>query len=182
MAITKGQLGLETWNCLWRYSRNTPVKKQKMNLFISFPHGFRNNFSNACGVYVMTEKVQKNSPSYCVTLAWVIKLRVGLSRVWNKLFKVSNCSLTVICYCCTDVSCLQVDICDIHATCTYNEAKGKAICICNPGYQGDGILCTPTGIYIYPIHFVTNWVGEPGSQKVKGPWVLTLKIMSSLFF
>lgn len=60
--------------------------------------------------------------------------------------------VNVSCNCCiflfVDVSCLQVDICDIHATCTYSESSGKAICMCNPGYQGDGILCTPTGAYV----------------------------------
>ncbi|CAG2055236.1 unnamed protein product [Timema podura] len=44
--------------------------------------------------------------------------------------------------CVPDVSCEEVDICDIHATCTYDELREKAVCLCNPGYQGDGILCS----------------------------------------
>lgn len=59
-----------------------------------------------------------------------------------------RCILLLLHFLFVDVSCLQVDICDIHATCTYSESSGKAICMCNPGYQGDGILCTPTGAYV----------------------------------
>jgi len=31
----------------------------------------------------------------------------------------------------------------MHATCQMIE--GHSICVCNSGYEGDGIICTPTG-------------------------------------
>jgi hypothetical protein len=43
------------------------------------------------------------------------------------------------------VSCTQVNNCDSHATCLYDESLGKSKCVCNPGYQGDGFNCTITG-------------------------------------
>lgn len=38
---------------------------------------------------------------------------------------------------------MQEDICDAHATCTYDESIGKSICKCDRGYQGSGQTCSP---------------------------------------
>ncbi|XP_057336518.1 nidogen-like isoform X1 [Microplitis mediator] len=40
----------------------------------------------------------------------------------------------------TDVSCLDIDICDPNASCRPDEPVAK--CVCNPGYEGDGSTCT----------------------------------------
>ncbi|XP_017793749.1 PREDICTED: nidogen-2 [Habropoda laboriosa] len=41
----------------------------------------------------------------------------------------------------TEVSCLDVDICDPNASCQQEESLAK--CVCNPGYEGDGTTCSP---------------------------------------
>ncbi|KAK0096570.1 hypothetical protein PV326_005114 [Microctonus aethiopoides] len=41
----------------------------------------------------------------------------------------------------TDVSCLEVDICDPNASCRPDEPIAK--CVCNPGFEGDGTRCNP---------------------------------------
>lgn len=33
------------------------------------------------------------------------------------------------------------ELCDVHATCVYNEAIGKSECQCDRGYEGDGFIC-----------------------------------------
>ncbi|MDC0667597.1 EGF domain-containing protein [Nannocystis radixulma] len=38
----------------------------------------------------------------------------------------------------------ELDDCHEHATCT--NTPGSWECACNPGYQGDGVQCTPTGV------------------------------------
>ncbi|XP_011879579.1 PREDICTED: nidogen-2 isoform X3 [Vollenhovia emeryi] len=40
----------------------------------------------------------------------------------------------------TEVSCLDVDICDLNASCQYEEPTAR--CVCNPGYVGDGTTCS----------------------------------------
>jgi len=42
-----------------------------------------------------------------------------------------------------ELSCSKSNICDMHASCQMIE--GHSICVCNSGYEGDGIICTPTG-------------------------------------
>lgn len=37
----------------------------------------------------------------------------------------------------------QENICDIHASCAYDEIIGKSICKCDKGYDGDGKICHP---------------------------------------
>lgn len=46
----------------------------------------------------------------------------------------------------TEVSCLDVDICDPNASCRSDEVP--ASCVCNPGYVGDGTICNPIGAFI----------------------------------
>ncbi|XP_076380705.1 nidogen isoform X3 [Megalopta genalis] len=41
----------------------------------------------------------------------------------------------------TEVSCMEVDICDPKASCQSEEPLAK--CVCNPGYDGDGTTCSP---------------------------------------
>ncbi|KAG6798951.1 nidogen-2 [Apis mellifera caucasica] len=41
----------------------------------------------------------------------------------------------------TEVSCLEVDICDPNASCQQEESLAK--CVCNPGFEGDGTMCSP---------------------------------------
>ncbi|EZA61094.1 nidogen-2 isoform X1 [Ooceraea biroi] len=41
----------------------------------------------------------------------------------------------------TEISCLEVDICDPNASCQHEEPLAK--CVCNPGYEGDGTTCSP---------------------------------------
>ncbi|XP_076174255.1 nidogen isoform X2 [Ptiloglossa arizonensis] len=41
----------------------------------------------------------------------------------------------------TEVSCLDVDICDPNASCQYEEPVAK--CVCNPGFKGHGTTCKP---------------------------------------
>ncbi|XP_078048205.1 nidogen isoform X4 [Augochlora pura] len=41
----------------------------------------------------------------------------------------------------TEVSCMEVDICDPKASCQSEEPLAK--CVCNPGYEGDGTTCSP---------------------------------------
>lgn len=43
----------------------------------------------------------------------------------------------------TEISCLEVDICDPNASCQHEEPLAK--CVCNPGYEGDGTTCSPIG-------------------------------------
>ena len=43
----------------------------------------------------------------------------------------------------TEVSCLDIDICDPNASCRQDEPIAK--CICNSGFKGDGTTCTPNG-------------------------------------
>ncbi|XP_017878833.1 nidogen-1 isoform X2 [Ceratina calcarata] len=40
----------------------------------------------------------------------------------------------------TEVSCLEVDICDPNASCQQEESLAK--CVCNPGFEGDGTTCS----------------------------------------
>lgn len=35
----------------------------------------------------------------------------------------------------------QENICDIHASCIYDEHIGKSVCKCIQGYEGDGRSC-----------------------------------------
>ncbi|XP_012258472.2 nidogen isoform X1 [Athalia rosae] len=42
----------------------------------------------------------------------------------------------------TEITCLEVDICDPNAACRQEEPTG-AKCVCNPGFEGDGSTCTP---------------------------------------
>lgn len=35
----------------------------------------------------------------------------------------------------------QESICDIHASCSYDEHVGKSICKCDKGYEGNGFAC-----------------------------------------
>lgn len=35
----------------------------------------------------------------------------------------------------------QENICDVHASCTYDENVGKSICKCDKRYEGDGKVC-----------------------------------------
>lgn len=44
----------------------------------------------------------------------------------------------------SELSCQKANICDMHATCEVNQ-RGQARCVCNNGYEGDGIICTPSG-------------------------------------
>ena len=37
------------------------------------------------------------------------------------------------------------DTCGPDATCVYDDEALKSVCVCNDGYRGDGILCTPIG-------------------------------------
>nr|CAD7200894.1 unnamed protein product [Timema douglasi] len=93
----------------------------------------------------------------CNFWSWVLAsdhVRVGgVNEVWadkgiivdSELLEVRRGDLPLwgnVIPCVPDVSCEEVDICDIHATCTYDELREKAVCLCNPGYQGDGILCS----------------------------------------
>ncbi|KAJ8676735.1 hypothetical protein QAD02_012522, partial [Eretmocerus hayati] len=41
----------------------------------------------------------------------------------------------------TEISCLDVDICDPNASCRQDDPIAR--CVCNSGYRGDGITCTP---------------------------------------
>ncbi|XP_011690826.1 PREDICTED: nidogen-2 isoform X2 [Wasmannia auropunctata] len=41
----------------------------------------------------------------------------------------------------TEVSCLEVDICDLNASCQQQNEE-DARCVCNPGYDGDGTTCS----------------------------------------
>lgn len=46
-----------------------------------------------------------------------------------------------------EVSCLEVDICDPNASCQQEESLAK--CVCNPGFEGDGTMCSPIGHISY---------------------------------
>lgn len=43
-----------------------------------------------------------------------------------------------------EISCQKSNICDMHASCQIGEG-GHSMCVCNSGYEGDGIICTPSG-------------------------------------
>lgn len=47
----------------------------------------------------------------------------------------------------SEISCLKTDLCDSHATCKVDERTGKARCVCNNHYTGDGIHCDYAGPY-----------------------------------
>lgn len=36
---------------------------------------------------------------------------------------------------------IQENVCDVHATCVYDEVVGKSICKCEKRYEGDGKQC-----------------------------------------
>ena len=42
-----------------------------------------------------------------------------------------------------ELSCDLNDICGPHATCIFNDDTLKSVCLCNEGFRGDGITCTP---------------------------------------
>ena len=49
---------------------------------------------------------------------------------------------------CTDIDeCADgTDTCDPNATCT--NTAGSFSCACNPGYMGDGLVCTAVGAFV----------------------------------
>lgn len=56
----------------------------------------------------------------------------------------------------TEISCLEVDICDPNASCQHEEPLAK--CVCNPGYEGDGTTCSPIGASVIFIFFFSIFV------------------------
>lgn len=61
----------------------------------------------------------------------------------------------------SEISCLRNDICDPHATCKEDERTGRARCVCNKHYAGDGTHCDYAGIHLnlnYFTKFTTSIV------------------------
>lgn len=55
----------------------------------------------------------------------------------------------------TEISCLEVDICDPNASCQQDDPLAK--CVCNPGYEGDGTTCSPIGASVILTFFFINF-------------------------
>ncbi|XP_066990559.1 nidogen isoform X4 [Macrobrachium rosenbergii] len=43
----------------------------------------------------------------------------------------------------SDISCDKVNICHFNAQCVYDDSALQHVCVCQQGYQGDGLVCTP---------------------------------------
>lgn len=54
-----------------------------------------------------------------------------------------------------EASCGKLKTCDAHASCQIRE-EGHAMCVCNSGYEGDGMMCTPIGECTSDSHCGTN--------------------------
>lgn len=58
-----------------------------------------------------------------------------------------------------EVSCLEVDICDPNASCQQEESLAK--CVCNPGFEGDGTMCSPIGHISYLSYLSSSSLSLP---------------------
>lgn len=69
----------------------------------------------------------------------------------GKYHGVVICRVNEKCCSGTEVSCLEVDICDPNASCQQEESLAK--CVCNPGFEGDGTTCSAIGHITFHIFF-----------------------------
>lgn len=66
----------------------------------------------------------------------------------------------------SEISCLKNDICDLHATCKEDDRTGKARCVCNNHYTGDGIHCDYAGPYFVFKYITELTIGTINSVRV----------------
>jgi len=66
----------------------------------------------------------------------------------------------------TEVSCLEVDICDLNASCQYEEPIAR--CVCNPGYIGEGTTCSRIGAFtVYTFFFNFSFIAHVARRTSK---------------
>ena len=107
--------------------------------------------------------------------------------------------LCVVIVFCTEVSCNDVNNCDVNADCTYDHSSSNYQCQCRSGFRGDGYSCTDSGngniygiyilgfgiyilgfgIYILGFGTFSDGVGSP-RHNIHSPGVL-MKVIGAEF-
>ncbi|XP_017755220.1 PREDICTED: nidogen-2 isoform X3 [Eufriesea mexicana] len=105
----------------WEYQNNECVQQENENKSISYNRHLSCNVVNWCHPYAQCIYVPSTAHYECRC---------------NPGYEGDGMDCTK-----TEVSCLDVDICDPNASCQQDESLAK--CVCNPGFEGDGTTCSP---------------------------------------
>ncbi|XP_076672085.1 nidogen isoform X2 [Andrena cerasifolii] len=105
----------------WEYRGNECVPQEEGNRTVNYDRDLSCNVVNRCHPYAQCIYVPSTSDYEC-------RCNAGYEGDGMECTK-------------TEVSCLEVDICDPNASCQHEEPLAK--CVCNPGYEGDGTTCSP---------------------------------------
>ncbi|KAG7213656.1 hypothetical protein KM043_002901 [Ampulex compressa] len=105
----------------WEYRNNDCVKQEGEYTTVDYNRDSSCNVVNRCHPYAQCVYVTSTADYEC-------RCNPGYEGDGMECTK-------------TEVSCLQVDICDPNASCQQEEPLAK--CVCNPGYEGDGTTCSP---------------------------------------
>ncbi|XP_031368253.1 nidogen isoform X4 [Apis dorsata] len=105
----------------WEYRNNECVRQEEETRTVDYDRDLSCNVMNRCHPYAQCIYVTSTADYEC-------RCNPGYEGDGMECIK-------------TEVSCLEVDICDPNASCQQEESLAK--CVCNPGFEGDGTTCSP---------------------------------------
>lgn len=105
----------------WEYRNNECVRQEEETRTADYDRDLSCNVMNRCHPYAQCIYVTSTADYEC-------RCNQGYEGDGMECIK-------------TEVSCLEVDICDPNASCQQEESLAK--CVCNPGFEGDGTMCSP---------------------------------------